>query len=517
MNGKLNKFTFTLLLLILLSCNKKTDHKKEYKPIDSRTLTAVNIDLEVLKNDSVSANDSLILFANQILEKYPLNLADVNEKIAHVFYAKSNLYLTKLFFEQSAKEYINDSLPIKYAEQLSNLGVLNELMGDYPKAIDNYYKALAIFNKHDLELESSFVYNNLGIVYQQLKNRDKSIELYKQSLLITNRINRLDLSASRYNNLATVYEELDAELDSALFYYNKGLALVLNDSVNDRVPIFEANIANIYIQKNELDKADSILKLALNYSKTNNISKGANTLNKYKAKLLLEQKDYIGATKYANKTLLIAQRNSYKKEELETLDILRQCFESQGEYEKSLKYLKDYNKLNQEILGIEKQKEINNLNIRFEVQNKNNKIKLLELEKNYINKRSKIFGYIGVFIVLSLVILIYTINLKRKHSNLLIKQMQRDVSDYINIIHDFEEEKHEQEENKHDLFLQKIKQFELTEREEEVLLYISKGYKNKEIANKMFVSINTIKTHIKNIFIKMDVRNRIEATNKAKV
>jgi LuxR family maltose regulon positive regulatory protein len=50
-----------------------------------------------------------------------------------------------------------------------------------------------------------------------------------------------------------------------------------------------------------------------------------------------------------------------------------------------------------------------------------------------------------------------------------------------------------------------------------ILLYISEGLKNTEIADKMFVSINTVKTHIKNIFVKLDVSNRIQATNKAKV
>jgi len=44
-----------------------------------------------------------------------------------------------------------------------------------------------------------------------------------------------------------------------------------------------------------------------------------------------------------------------------------------------------------------------------------------------------------------------------------------------------------------------------------VLKFIAKGYKNSEIAEKLFVSQNTIKTHIKNIYTKLNVRNRVEA------
>lgn len=51
----------------------------------------------------------------------------------------------------------------------------------------------------------------------------------------------------------------------------------------------------------------------------------------------------------------------------------------------------------------------------------------------------------------------------------------------------------------------------LTEREQEVLHYIEKGLSNKQIADKMFVSVNTIKTHIKNLYGKMGCENRAEA------
>jgi DNA-binding NarL/FixJ family response regulator len=50
----------------------------------------------------------------------------------------------------------------------------------------------------------------------------------------------------------------------------------------------------------------------------------------------------------------------------------------------------------------------------------------------------------------------------------------------------------------------------LSERETEVLGYITKGYSGKEIAEKMHVSINTVKTHLKHIYQKLHVRSRTE-------
>lgn len=56
----------------------------------------------------------------------------------------------------------------------------------------------------------------------------------------------------------------------------------------------------------------------------------------------------------------------------------------------------------------------------------------------------------------------------------------------------------------------------LSKREFEVLVLISSGLSNQEIADKLFVSVNTIKTHSSNLFQKLDVSRRTQAIQKAK-
>jgi DNA-binding NarL/FixJ family response regulator len=50
----------------------------------------------------------------------------------------------------------------------------------------------------------------------------------------------------------------------------------------------------------------------------------------------------------------------------------------------------------------------------------------------------------------------------------------------------------------------------LTERESEVLGFLTKGYASKEIADKMHVSVPTVKTHLQHIYTKLHVRSRTE-------
>ncbi len=55
---------------------------------------------------------------------------------------------------------------------------------------------------------------------------------------------------------------------------------------------------------------------------------------------------------------------------------------------------------------------------------------------------------------------------------------------------------------------------ELTPKEKEILKALSKGLRYKEIANEMHISMDTVRTHVRHIYEKLQVQSRIEAVNK---
>lgn len=61
-----------------------------------------------------------------------------------------------------------------------------------------------------------------------------------------------------------------------------------------------------------------------------------------------------------------------------------------------------------------------------------------------------------------------------------------------------------------------ISQLELSKRELEILKLMAQGLSNEEIAAKIFVSLSTVKTHNQNLFVKLDVKRRTQAIDKAK-
>lgn len=56
----------------------------------------------------------------------------------------------------------------------------------------------------------------------------------------------------------------------------------------------------------------------------------------------------------------------------------------------------------------------------------------------------------------------------------------------------------------------------ISKRELEILQLINDGLSNQQIAEKLFVSENTVKKHVSNLFLKLDVERRTEAVKKAK-
>lgn len=61
-----------------------------------------------------------------------------------------------------------------------------------------------------------------------------------------------------------------------------------------------------------------------------------------------------------------------------------------------------------------------------------------------------------------------------------------------------------------------LKKFAISKREYEVLKAMGKGSSNKEIADSLFISESTVKTHVSNILLKLNSKRRTQAIQRAK-
>ena len=97
-------------------------------------------------------------------------------------------------------------------------------------------------------------------------------------------------------------------------------------------------------------------------------------------------------------------------------------------------------------------------------------------------------------------------------------QIRNQLKNYISQVISLEEKiktSNSTDENIPDKRIEKIaKDHNLTDREADVLLQITYGLTNLQIANKLFISINTVKYHTRNIYEKLDIKKRTEITSK---
>ncbi len=67
-----------------------------------------------------------------------------------------------------------------------------------------------------------------------------------------------------------------------------------------------------------------------------------------------------------------------------------------------------------------------------------------------------------------------------------------------------------------ELNVAELERMGISKREHEVLALLAKGLSNQEIADQLFVSVNTVKTHTSHLFVKLDVNRRTQAIQRAK-
>ncbi|WP_139957485.1 7TM diverse intracellular signaling domain-containing protein [Flavicella sediminum] len=119
-----------------------------------------------------------------------------------------------------------------------------------------------------------------------------------------------------------------------------------------------------------------------------------------------------------------------------------------------------------------------------------------------------------------MLILSYAITYRVKKIQEENESIHHEIKQYITKIYVLENElKEENNTSKNNsLIEQKIEELaishNLTLREKDVLLQISKGLNNQQMANELFVSVNTIKYHTRNLYEKLDVKKRAEITSK---
>jgi ATP/maltotriose-dependent transcriptional regulator MalT len=362
--------------------------------------------------------------------------------------------------------------------------------------------------------------NGIGNVFVNIKDYEKALYYFRKALKIEEDNNNKRGIEYDSANIGEVYIQ-NQQYDSAQVYLDRALKLSKINPRKDGIGIKHNLLGQLYQKKQNYKKSNEHYLASIEIFKAHNNSRYlSNTLINIGINKLYTQ-EFVQADQYIKEGLLIAKKISSKENILLGYNALSIYFNKQHHYKEALASFQMAVKFKDSMLNEASQKSIISTQIAFEAMEKNKLIQALNEEKKQNAQKAKDnyrnmiwMAIIGSILLLSLVVFIV---LYRKNIDLELQKKNVELRQYVHQIDELKNETKQIEAQRQASLSSNMEKFDLSEREKEVLKLIAQGFKNSEIAAQLFVSNNTIKTHIKNIYIKLDVQNRIQAMKKVGV
>jgi len=138
------------------------------------------------------------------------------------------------------------------------------LMGNYTKALECHYKAIAIATKFGNNAQIAHSYNQLGNIYKDREENDKAIEIYRIALFYSEAARAKIVKYAPPLNLGTVYLN-EGKLDSSIYYSNRALEVLYltNENQNRFIPTMLGNLGGAYSRMNKKKEAEKYFQRAL--------------------------------------------------------------------------------------------------------------------------------------------------------------------------------------------------------------------------------------------------------------
>ncbi len=185
---------------------------------------------------------------------------DINNKdYLSIIYNQLGLIAQDLREYKEAKKLYEKSLELTKPEShyfqaglFHNLGWVNEELGEFDLAIENYQKAIEIYDEYHNHYEQGDTCHQLGNTFYKLGKYDKAKKFHQKALDILIQHKERYYLTSIYNNLGVVADKL-SEFEKAKTYYLQALELYVEFEEKQNSSVTIKNLASLY--KNTQDNS----------------------------------------------------------------------------------------------------------------------------------------------------------------------------------------------------------------------------------------------------------------------
>ncbi len=421
---------------------------------------------------------------------------------------------------QEALHYYNKSLTIatvlqdsiEIASAYYNLSSSQLKVGQLNEAVDNLERAYSIDLARKDTSAISFDLNAMGFAKLIEEQYDEAIIFYKRSIdfLSVSSSNHNSLG-SRYNNIGVAYKLLQ-QWDSARFYINESIKQ--HEKLKDSLNLAERwiNMSELLIAQGNYNEAIDWSNKAKKYLSKVRRNNQVSSLNFSLIKANMGLKKYNDALLLANENITINQNLSSLANMVFSIELRAKINEGLN---RNLEALADYKLLQQlkdSLLNRQNSERISELEVKYRVDDITQANKILNLENEVAiakneqqSSQLKLLFYSLILILIAAIAITYALFTRHKLKQNLLTTEINDLRNQIKVA---------LEGDTSSLQIESINESiatPLTERETEILNYALSDMSNSEIAEKTFVSVNTVKYHLKKIYEKIGVTSRKEA------
>lgn len=426
---------------------------------------------------------------------------------------------SSLFWELKALRIFEQIEEPEYiAKSNQRVGRLHLLKDQLTDAIRYLYKALEI--EEQLKSVPGIISARLTLanLYTHESDHSKSLELLSPALELC-RVHRF------FNKQANILVQMGInswqlnKLDSAQEFLMESLQIVEEYQLSSSSKaIVYAQLGIVAGKKGNLEKA---LEYALNALKFGHKSSQQLIYQYIHISSIYAQMGKSNmAEQYALKGLATAQKLGSPMERRETLRKVYELYENGGKYEEALRYLKMANTLKDSMQDLDGHKALAKREAEYQIAKKEQELVLEKRTTALLQEEQKVQRYmmLGLFMLFTVGLLAFWNFYQRKkllslEANNKIMRQLREIDglksrlENVAVVHN--------EPINGSGHINEYLQTSLSQRELEVLEELMKGKSNKDISDALCISINTVTTHLKKIYTKLEVGNRTQAAKKA--
>lgn len=516
--------------------------------------------LDTLKSElETQDNAKAYLYAKVKIDKNKHHQAVIYNKLGLIYQYESNLdsasychrRALRFAFEDSPK---NQEMGVSY----NKIGIVHYYKGELDSAIINFKKSIPYYTDQTLKANSL---NNLAMMYKANSNPDKAIANYLLANDVYADIQDYKKQVSVLGNISALYNSLK-DFENAKRYAEKGIDLAKSTNNKDEEIICKSNLGNAYLIKGDYHAAIPYIKEAIDYynslkeyqyliiNKNNlancydGIGKKKKALAEYESVLTLMEnteflvnkesvllnigsshfdlKNYTKALDYSHQGLSFAKDNEVVYLYETAYKQLSQIHQAMNHSDSALFYKDLQIAIKDSLEQVEKEKKMMELEAQHHNKELTNDLNQTAQNLDDAQHKKELFSKgltYSLIIILITVFSVFLLYKRYKNKKLLAKELTiRNKKNRVNIS-TLETTLEQKDELIEDLSYREEKGklpypknlSPLTERESEVLIGVKDGLKDKEIAERLFLSVATIRTHLRKAYVKIDARNRAEA------